>query len=132
MLGAMSVVPMLDVLAKMLSENYPVTQVAWSRFAFHTLWLVPLLYWRQLIWWKVPSRAGFHLLRSLMLALATLFFFAAIKTNPIPNALTLLFISPLVVAALAPFFLGERFDPYIGVGVFGWICWCCYCAATKH
>ena len=39
MLGAMSVVPMLDVLAKMLSENYPVTQVAWSRFVFHTLWL---------------------------------------------------------------------------------------------
>jgi len=117
MLGAMSVVPMLDVLAKMLSENYPVTQVAWSRFFFHTLWLVPLLYWRQLSWWKVPSRVGFHLLRSLMLALATLFFFAAIKTNPIPNALTLLFISPLVVATLAPFFLGERFDPYIGAGV---------------
>ena len=51
MLGAMSVVPMLDVMAKMLSENYPVTQVAWFRFVFHTLWLVPLLYWRQLSWW---------------------------------------------------------------------------------
>ena len=48
---------------------------------------------------------------------ATLFFFTAIKTNPIPNALTLLFVSPLIVAMLAPFVLGERFDIFIGIGV---------------
>jgi len=39
MLGAMSVVPMLDVIAKILSESYPVIQISWARFAFHTLWL---------------------------------------------------------------------------------------------
>ena len=33
------------------------------------------------------------------------------------NALTLLFISPLVVAVLSPFILGERFDIFIGAGV---------------
>jgi len=117
MLGAMSVVPMLDVIAKILSENYPVTQISWARFAFHTLWLLPLLYWKKLRWWRMPEQPGFHLLRSLMLTLATLFFFTAIKTNPIPNALTLLFVSPLIVAMLAPFVLGERFDIFIGVGV---------------
>ncbi len=117
MLGAMSVVPMLDVIAKILSESYPVIQVSWARFAFHTLWLLPLLYWKKLCWWRMPTQPGFHLLRSLMLTLATLFFFTAIKTNPIPNALTLLFVSPLVVAMLAPFVLGERFDVLIGVGV---------------
>jgi len=117
MLGAMSVVPMLDVIAKILSESYPVIQVSWARFAFHTLWLLPLLYWNKLHWWRIPRQPGFHLLRSLMLTLATLFFFTAIKTNPIPNALTLLFVSPLIVAMLAPFALGERFDMFIGVGV---------------
>jgi len=117
MLGAMSVVPMLDVIAKILSESYPVIQVSWARFAFHTLWLLPLLYWKKLCWSRMPTQPGFHLLRSLMLTLATLFFFTAIKTNPIPNALTLLFVSPLVVAMLAPFVLGERFDVLIGVGV---------------
>ncbi len=117
MLGAMSVVPMLDVIAKILSESYPVMQIAWARFAFHTLWLLPLLYWKKLRWWQMPKQPGFHLLRSLMLALATLFFFTAIKTNPIPNALTLLFVSPLIVAMLAPFVLGERFDVFIGIGV---------------
>jgi len=117
MLGAMSVVPMLDVIAKILSESYPVIQISWARFAFHTLWLLPLLYWKKLRWWQIPKQPGFHLLRSLMLTLATLFFFTAIKTNPIPNALTLLFVSPLIVAMLAPFVLGERFDIFIGIGV---------------
>jgi len=117
MLGAMSVVPMLDVIAKILSESYPVMQISWARFAFHTLWLLPLLYWQKLRWWRMPKQLSFHLLRSLMLTLATLFFFTAIKTNPIPNALTLLFVSPLIVAVLAPFVLGERFDIFIGIGV---------------
>jgi len=116
MLGAMSVVPILDVIAKMLSESYPVIQVSWARFAFHTFWLLPLLYWKKLCWWRMPRQPGFHLLRSIMLTLATLFFFIAIKTNPIPNALTLLFVSPLVVAILAPFVLRERFDIFIGIG----------------
>ena len=117
MLGAMSVVPMLDVIAKILSESYPVMQISWARFAFHTLWLLPLLFWQRLRWWRMPKQPSFHLLRSLMLTLATLFFFTAIKTNPIPNALTLLFVSPLIVAMLAPFVLGERFDIFIGIGV---------------
>jgi len=117
MLGAMSVVPMLDVIAKILSESYPVMQISWARFAFHTLWLLPLLFWQRLRWWRMPKQPAFHLLRSLMLTLATLFFFTAIKTNPIPNALTLLFVSPLIVAMLAPFVLGERFDIFVGIGV---------------
>jgi hypothetical protein len=37
MLGAMTVIPMLDVLAKMLTSDYPVLQVTWARFVFHTL-----------------------------------------------------------------------------------------------
>ena len=116
MIAAMTVVPMLDVIAKILSESYPVMQISWARFAFHTLWLLPLLYWKKLRWWRMPKQPSFHLLRSLMLTLATLFFFTAIKTNPIPNALTLLFVSPLIVAMLAPFVLGERFDIFIGIG----------------
>ena len=117
MIAAMTVVPMLDVIAKILSDSYPVMQISWARFAFHTLWLLPLLYWKKLRWWRMPKQPFFHLLRSLMLTMATLFFFTAIKTNPIPNALTLLFVSPLIVAMLAPFVLGERFDIFIGVGV---------------
>lgn len=117
MLGAMTVIPMLDVLAKLLSADYPVLQIAWARFVFHTLWLLPLLFWKKMQWWRMPRRPGTQLIRSLMLTFATLFFFAAIQSNPIPNVLTMLFVSPLIVAVLAPFVLGERFDIAIAVGV---------------
>jgi len=79
--------------------------------------LLPIIFWQKVKWRRMPENPGLQFLRGLMLTMATLFFFAAIKSNPIPNALTLLFISPLVVAILSPFILGERFDLYIGVGV---------------
>jgi drug/metabolite transporter (DMT)-like permease len=34
MLLGMSLVPFLDIFAKLLSEDYPVTQVTWTRFFF--------------------------------------------------------------------------------------------------
>ena len=39
MLAAMVLVPILDIFAKLLSEEYSVIQVTWARFLFHTLWL---------------------------------------------------------------------------------------------
>ena len=117
MLLGMSTVPFLDVFAKLLSEDYSVMQVTWTRFFFHACWLIPIILWQQVQWKRVPESLGLQFMRGLMLTLATLFFFAAIKSNPIPNALTLLFISPLVVAMLSPALLGERFDLFIGAGV---------------
>jgi len=117
MLMGMSTVPFLDIFAKLLSEDYSVMQVTWTRFFFHAFWLIPIIFWKKVKWKRVPESLGLQFLRGLMLTLATLFFFAAIKSNPIPNALTLLFISPLIVAILSPMLLGERFDLFIGVGV---------------
>ena len=117
MLLGMSTVPFLDVFAKLLSEDYSVMQVTWTRFFFHACWLIPIILWQQVKWKQVPESLGLQFVRGLMLTLATLFFFAAIKSNPIPNALTLLFISPLVVAVLSPAMLVERFDSFIGAGV---------------
>mgnify|MGYP006085921853 FL=1 len=117
MLLGMSIVPFLDIFAKLLSEDYPVTQVTWTRFFFHAIWLLPMIVWQKAKLFSVPEKPKLQLLRGVSLTLATLFFFAAIVTNDIPEALTLLFISPLVVAILSPFILGERFDLFIGVGV---------------
>jgi len=118
MLLGMTLVPFLDIFAKLLSqEGYHVTQVTWTRFFFHAIWLLPMIIWQKVKLFSVPENPSLQFLRGLMLTLATLFFFAAIVTNDIPEALTLLFISPLVVAILSPFILGERFDLFIGVGV---------------
>ena len=117
MLLAMSTVPFLDIFAKLLSKDYSVMQVTWTRFFFHAFWLLPIIFWQKVSIKTLPENPGLQFLRGVMLTMATLFFFAAIKDNPIPNALTLLFISPFIVAILSPFILGERFDFYIGIGV---------------
>lgn len=117
MIGAMMLVPVLDLFAKLLSSDYTVLQVTWARFFFHCLWLLPLLTWQRLKWWKLPPKPAYQLIRSLLLTATTLLFFLSIRDNPIPNALTLLFVSPLVVAVIAPFFLNESFDWRRGIAV---------------
>ena len=117
MLVAMLLVPVLDLFAKILTADYPVIQITWSRFVFHGLWLMPILMWKGCIWWRLPAQPGYQLLRSLMLTGTTVAFFLAIRDNPIPTSLTLLFVSPLIVAVVAPFWLGESFDWPRGVAV---------------
>lgn len=112
MIAAMILVPQLDVCAKLLSaQGMPVLQVTWARFFFHFIALAPLVSLRGYKWWKPPSGLGGHLARGAFIALAAIFFFAAIADNPIPDSLALLFVAPLIVAASAPFLLGEAFDP---------------------
>ena len=117
MMLAMVLVPILDLFAKLLSVDYAVIEITWARFVFHGLWLMPLLAWKGIVWWRIPPQPWFQLVRSLMLTITTVSFFFAIKDNPIPTALTLLFISPLVVAVVAPFWLGESFDALRGLAV---------------
>jgi len=72
MLCGMSVVPFLDVFAKILSEDYPVMQVTWTRFFFHAFWLLPVILWQKIRWWKMPENPGLQALRGLMLTLGVI------------------------------------------------------------
>ena len=98
---AMVLVPILDLFAKLLTLDYAVLEITWARFVFHGLWLLPLLAWKGIVWWRMPPQPWLQISRSLILTVTTVAFFFAIKDNPIPTALTLLFISPLVVAVVA-------------------------------
>lgn len=110
-----SLVPMMDGIAKGLADGYPVFQLVWARFAFHLLWLLPFLLWhghgRSVLFPRYP---GLQLLRGFLLLAATLCYFSAIALMPIADALALLFISPMVVTLLSPIILGEH------VGVWRW------------
>lgn len=110
MITAMILVPVLDIFAKLLSEDYAVLQVTWARFVFHTMWLIILLTLMGRQWWRMPNNPRSQFVRSLLLAFTTVAFFYAIAENPIPTSLALLFVSPLVVALVAPMWLGEAFD----------------------
>lgn len=114
MLLGVSIVPVMDGLAKYLAAYYPVTQIVWARFFFHFLFMLPvmLLHYRTDVL-KVRQPA-LQVLRGGFLLGATLCFFWSLKYLSIPDALTLLFVSPLIVTCLSTVLLGEH------VGVRRW------------
>ena len=57
MLLAMTIVPFLDIFAKLLSqEGYHVTQVTWTRFFFHAVWLLPMIVWQKAKLFSIPEK----------------------------------------------------------------------------
>ncbi len=108
LLLAQQLIPILDTFAKLLTEDFTVWQVAWARFVFHLLPLVPLILWRHGLGalFKLAN-PWLQLLRSIFMVAATCLFFGALKRIPLADAVALVFVAPLVITALAPFVLGE-------------------------
>src|SRR5690606_5327468 len=117
MLGAMVLLPLMDGLAKGLSERYSVMQVAWARYVFHLLCMVPILLLRFEPRALVPQRLPLQLVRGSLLLSATVLFFFALSTMPQATVLAIFFVSPAVVTVLAPALLGERVGTWRVVAV---------------
>lgn len=115
LLVAMSLVPLVDGIAKHLSAAYPVLLIVWGRYVFHLLGILPLVLWRY--GWAAlrPRRMGLQLLRSGFLLGSTILFFWAISLMPLADALAIVFVYPFIVTALSPVLLGET------VGIRRWI-----------
>lgn len=118
MLAAMVLLPVMDGLAKGLSERYPVAQVVWARYFFHLLCLLPILLWRYGTRALVPGQVGLQLARGGTLLGATFLFFFALSLMPQATVLALFFVSPAVVTVLAPALLGERVGGWRLLAVF--------------
>ena len=106
---------LMDAVAKILSDDIPVTQITWARFFFHAVFMTPfaLLFAasrKALLPQQGWKTWRFHILRGLLLSVASMLFFFAIKYNPVPDSLSVFFICPLIVIVMARAFLGEDFD----------------------
>ena len=107
MLGAMALLSLVDGAAKALGQHYPAWELAWARFAFNLLAVAPLAlrFHRPRELW--PARPVLQLARGVALLASTALYFGALALVPLADALALTFVSPLVVAALAPPLLRE-------------------------
>ena len=109
-------VAMMDALAKILSATLPVMQVNWARFFFHFLFVAPMvLALRRQLSLRALVRGqrahlGLHVVRGLLLAASSFCFFFAISENPVPDALAIFFVEPLIVMIFARLFIGEKFN----------------------
>ena len=106
--------PFMDGIAKYLSTEIHFVQVVWGRYFFMLLVSFPLalMFFRKEI--KFPQSISVQLFRSFFLFLSTVFFFYAISIISLAEALTLAFISPIIVTILSIFFLNEK------VGIHRW------------
>ena len=112
MLTAMAILPMIDVLAKMLGEaGLPILVVVWARAMFGTLMMLPLALRAGGGAALRPDRWGYHAGRAALLYAATFFFFSSLKYLPIADAMAIFFVNPLIVTILSALVLRERVGP---------------------
>ncbi|AHB48651.1 hypothetical protein W911_10035 [Hyphomicrobium nitrativorans NL23] len=112
MIAAVVLFSALDATAKYLvtREGLPVAQVVWARFVVQfsaLLLLVPafgIMSARALF---TTSKLGLQLVRSVLMVATTAFNFMAIEHLRLDQAITIVFLAPLVVALLAGPLLGE-------------------------
>ncbi len=114
MVLAMSLIPVMDGIAKMLSAHHTTVEIVWARYFFHCVLLLPVVLWRYGLAGLRPKRPLLQFVRGGTLVVATVCFFAAIADLALADALAIVFIYPFVVTALSPVLLGD------GVGVWRW------------
>ena len=107
-LSAWMLLPFMDGMAKHLSTEIHFIQVVWGRYFFMAILSLFITYFffnHHLRW---PKNLQIQISRSLFLFLSTVFFFFAFSKISLAEALTLAFVSPIIVTILSIFLLNEK------------------------
>ena len=108
MMGMVLLFAMLETIAKLLSQTYPVPLIVWFRYVTHFCLMLLLLgprYGSRLIRTNNPKA---QIIRALLLMGSTLLYFTALSGLPLATAKSISFISPLLVTIFALWFLKEH------------------------
>ena len=128
----------MDSIAKYLSRFYPVPGIVWARYAFHLLFVVMILGPRMRLRLVRTRHLGLQIVRGMLLAASSMFFFSALKFMPMAEASSISFVAPMLATLLGVFLLKEQVEParwvavaagFIGVliiirpgsGIFSWV-----------
>lgn len=125
MVAAMLIVPMMDVLAKLLATHHGMAPVSivWIRFAGQAALLAAVIPFAIGLGGLWSRNKLVNLARGMLVGSAVSFFFVAIKYLPLADAIAIFFVEPLVLMLLSSIFLGEvvgwRRNVAAGVGFAG-------------
>lgn len=97
LVGGIAILPAMDAIAKHLAGHLPVLEVAWARFLFYALALLPFALRQYGGAVLRPARPTLQLLRGGLMAFSALSFFAAIKHLPLADSMAVFFIYPFVI-----------------------------------
>ena len=103
-----SLLPVMNAVAKSLAADYPTSQVVWARFLGHLLWMA--LFFAPVVGAALirANRPREMLGRSLVFFASNFLFIAALPHIQLATASAIMFTTPLVVVALSAPLLGER------------------------
>ena len=99
MCAGMLIIPFLDVFAKLLGASHGPFEITFWRFFMQTALMLPFVVWLGL--WRIPpGTLAMQASRGLLLAAATVFFFAALQHLPMAEAIAIFFAQPMVFFAI--------------------------------
>ncbi|MEM9332246.1 MAG: DMT family transporter [Pseudomonadota bacterium] len=109
MIGAMLFAPVMDAIAKGLATNFAVSPatVTFCRFVVQTIFLFAFL---SVAWHRGILPLYFspvNVLRGMIMGLAAMLFFTAVKYMPLADAISVFFVEPIIVMLMSAVFLGE-------------------------
>ena len=112
-----SLLPVMNAVAKSLAADYPTSQVVWARFLGHVLWMA--LFFAPIVGAALirTNRPREMLGRSLVFFASNFLFIAALPYIQLATASAIMFTTPLVVVALSAPLLGERVGPWRSAAV---------------
>jgi len=105
--AGMLIIPFLDVFAKLLGVTHGPFEITFWRFFMQTALMLPFVIVLRL--WTIPAGTlMMQAARGLLLAMATVFFFAALQHLPMAEAIAIFFAQPMILTLLSAVLLGER------------------------
>lgn len=107
MTGFAIIAPCMDALAKLLGESIGVGQIVAFRFGVQTAILLPVSFWFGWLHRPDMKEMSLHVLRGVLIMVATAFFFQAVRYMPIADAIAIFFVEPFFLTLLGAWFLGE-------------------------
>jgi drug/metabolite transporter (DMT)-like permease len=116
MLAATCLFVCQDSIARILLRTYPATEIAFARYVVHMALVSVFIAWRdpRLI---ISRRPLLQMLRSSFLLGGTLFGMLALKIMPLVDFSAIVWVAPVLVAALSVFILHEKVSPSVWVSV---------------
>lgn len=107
MAAGAALAPGIDVFAKLVPHEIPVAQVTAGRFIVQSSLLLPIAAFMSVL--HRPNRAeiGLHLIRAILIMVATGLFFTALRAMPIADAIAVFFVEPFILTLLGAWILKE-------------------------
>ncbi len=104
--AGMLIIPILDVFAKLLGGRLDPVEVTLMRFIMQACLMAPFVIYLRL--WKIPPNTLLiQVARGVLLAFATVCFFAALQHLPMAESIAIYFAQPIILTILSAVLLGE-------------------------